>query len=312
MGVRHERDLLAAAVSPLVAGVVAGAATSRRVLGAFPTCVYVDMGAHERVLALLSSDALHLPIGLRVARPASALSWGVESGDEVVVGAGRVLLPSHEVVAARLARPARVVAQPDLPTPAAVDQLPDAGVLGELALDLTAAALTGRRVDDAVLGLVGAGRGLTPSGDDALCGVLLALVSVEHPDATRALAAVRAAALPVLGRTTSISAALVVAAASGYAVPEVVRLVTLIRNAGSTGRNQPAEPGPGAPEAAPVRPVDPGDDRPAYGPAQERVLAIGHTSGRDLLSGLSGALRALAHVLDPRPTTPPPEGAHRA
>jgi Protein of unknown function (DUF2877) len=284
MGGVHESDLLAAAVSPLVAGAVAEAPARRRVLGVFDTCVYLDLGAHDRVLALLAADALHLPIGLRLARPSSAVHWRVEPGDEVVVGAGRVVLPHHEIVASRLARPARVQPTPRVPTVADAERLPEPGVLGELTLDLATAALDRRPLDDAVLGLVGAGRGLTPSGDDALCGVLLALASVEHPDATRALADLRACVLPALGRTTSLSAALVVAAASGYAVPDVVRLVALL---------------------------DPHADRTAYAATLERVLSMGHSSGRDLLSGVSGALRALAR-LEPRPTTPPPEGAHRA
>ena len=289
-------------------------------LGVFATCVYVELGAHDRVLALLASDALHLPIGLRLAVPSAALSWGVEPGDEVVVGAGRVLLPAHEIVAARLARPSRVRATSWLPTPADAARLPDPGVLGDLTRDLTTTALAGRPLDAAVRGLVGAGLGLTPSGDDALCGVLLALASVEHPDAARALAALWAQLVPALGRTTSLSAALVAAAASGYAVPDVVRLVTLLAGAGAeVGRDRgvarPARHRPktsrGGDGARAVRSVDPRPDRTAYGLALEGVLAIGHTSGRDLLSGVSGALLALAHSLDPDPT-PPPEGAHRA
>ncbi|WP_404392205.1 DUF2877 domain-containing protein [Humibacillus xanthopallidus] len=315
MGEKHGTDLLGAAVSPLVAGAVAGGATRRRVLGVFTTCVYVELGAHDRVLALLASDALHLPIGLRLAVPSSALSWGVQPGDEVVVGAGRVVLPAHEVVAARLARPSRVRATTWVPTPADAVRLPDPGVLGDLTRDLTRTALAGRPLDAAVRGLVGAGRGLTPSGDDALCGVLLALASVEHPDAARTLAALRAQLAKALGRTTSLSAALLAAAASGYAVPDVVRLVTLLAAAGSTGRNDtPGTPGTSsvAGRAGAIPRVDPRPDRTAYDLALEGVLAIGHTSGRDLLSGVAGALLALAHALDPSPTTPPPEGAHRA
>ncbi|WP_141841741.1 oxamate carbamoyltransferase subunit AllH family protein [Humibacillus xanthopallidus] len=292
----HGSELVGAAVSPLVAGAVAGAPTARRVLGVFDTCVYVELGAHDRVLALLAADALHLPIGLRLARPSSALRWGVEPGDDIVVGAGRLVLPSLEVVASRLARPSRVHAAPRVPTVADAELLPDPGVLGELTFHLTVTALAGRPLADAVLGLVGAGRGLTPSGDDALCGVLLALASVGHPDAARALAALRAQVLPALGRTTSLSAALVLAAASGYAVPDVVRLVTLTVH-------------PGAHQTARAD-LTARADRTAYGPVLERVLAIGHSSGRDLLAGVSGALRALA-VLEPHPTTPP-EGAHRA
>lgn len=315
MGERHGTDLLPAAVSPLVAGAVAGGAARRRVLGVFATCVYVELGAHDRVLAVLASDALHLPIGLRLAAPSAELCWGVEPGDEVLVGVGRVVLPGHEIVAARLTRPSRVRATTWVPTSADAIRLPDPGVLGDLTRDLTTTALVGRPVDAAVRGLVGAGRGLTPSGDDALCGVLLALASVEHPDAARSLAALRAQLASALGRTTSLSAALLAAAASGYAVPDVVRLVTLLAAAGSTGRNDPPDTphtGRAAGRAGAIPRVDPGPDRTAYDLALEGVLAIGHTSGRDLLAGVAGALLALAHALEPSLTTPPSEGAHRA
>ena len=288
MGVRDEGDLLSAAVSPLVAGALAGPATPRRVLAAFATCVYVDLGAHDRVLALLTCDALHLPIGLRLAVPASGMVWGVEPGDEVAVGAGRVVL-RHPRGRCRAAEPsvARQVPRPSCRTADVCERLPEPGLLGELTHDLTTKALMGRPLGDAVLGLVGAGRGLTPSGDDALCGVLLALRSVDHPDAARALARLRAELVPVLQRTTSLSAALLVAAASGYAVPDVVRLVTL-RHGGTTGR---------------------------HGLARQRSFrrpqpcsAIGHSSGRDLLSGVSGALGAMAGSLSPLPAGPPTQG----
>ena len=312
MGVRHGTDLLAAAVSPLVAGAIAGPATPRRVLGVFATCAYVELDAHDRVLALLTADALHLPIGLRLGVPSTAHAWAVEPGDEVVVGAGRVVLPTQEIVAVRLARPSRVGAARWKPRPGDADRLPDPGLLGELTCDLTTRALAGRSVDAALWGLVGAGHGLTPSGDDALCGVLLALASVDHPDAVRALGTLTAEVRPALGRTTSLSASLVVAAASGYAVPDVVRLVTLLAGAGSTGRSDMAETGSHAAPGGPIRPVDPRPGHTAYAIAVERVLAIGHSSGRDLLSGVSGAVLAMAGALDRRPSNPPSEGAHRA
>ncbi len=204
-----------------------------------------------------------------------------------------------------------------LPTPADAARLPDPGVLGDLTRDLTTTALAGRRLDAAVRGLVGAGRGLTPSGDDALCGVLLALASVEHPDAARALAAragaaaCRCSTARRASRPRSSSAA-----ASGYAVPDVVRSSPSDRGRGRGGVERP--------DATPPRPAWRADVPVRSGPSTrdptgrhttsrlEAVLAIGHTSGRDLLSGVSGALLALAHSLDPGPTTPPPEGAHRA
>ena len=97
--------LLPAAVSPLVAAEVAGAPRRCRVLAAFPTCLYLDLGAHERVLAVLASDAVALPIGIRLALPSAEVRWGVEPGAHVVVGEGRVCLPRADVVAVRSLRP---------------------------------------------------------------------------------------------------------------------------------------------------------------------------------------------------------------
>ena len=65
----------------------------------------------------------------------------------------------------------------------------------------------------------------------------------------RARFAVVAAVRSVLSRTTSLSAALLVAAGEGYAVPDVARLVTLVAGAGSIGRNDRTEPVPGASSA---------------------------------------------------------------
>ncbi|NUO33688.1 MAG: DUF2877 domain-containing protein, partial [Dermatophilaceae bacterium] len=95
--------------------------------------------------------------------------------------------------------------------------------------------------------------------------------------ARRAHATVLAEVRPRLSGTTSLSAALLVAAGAGYAVPDVVRLVTGL------------VAGVVAPELV------------------DRVLAIGHSSGRDLLSGVTGALRALDASLEPTPQ----EGACR-
>ena len=136
------------------------------------------------------------------------------------------------------------------------------------------AALSGSGdvVDARVRELVGAGAGLTPSGDDALCAVLLVLRGVG---ADGAHALVRAAVSAAARRTTSLSASLLHAAAEGYAVPAVADLVRAVL----------------------------GDDPAAAGPALAAVLAIGHSSGRDLVAGIAGALHVLA--APPAPSVPP-------
>jgi hypothetical protein len=272
-----------AAVSPLVAPVVAGRLRPCRVLAAFPSSVYLATGPHDRVLALLASDAITLPIGLRVAEPSSRLAWGVRAGDEIIVGDGRVALPHADVVAVRTQRPARVrpgTGSSATPGRRALAAHVD-GALAGLARDLTGAALDGRAVDAAVAGLIGAGRGLTPSGDDTLCGVLLALGTSEGLSARRALSTVRSAVLAMTSRTTSLSAALLVAAGEGYAVPDVVRLATLCAG------------------VDPSIPVDPAE----FDLVLARVLAIGHSSGADLVAGLAGALDAVADRSLTRPST---------
>ena len=197
-----------------------------RVLAAFPTCLYLDLGAHERVLAVLASDAVALPIGLRLALPSTRSSAGVSSPARTS-SSGR----GAYAFRAPTSSPRGSAPVPRAPARrgSAGDRrgLPEPGVLGDLAHDLTAAALAGRPVEPGVRGLVGVGRGLTPSGDDALCGVLLPLAAVDAPHARRRArrpcAPPSAASLPW---TTSLSAALLVAAGAGYAVPDVARLVT--------------------------------------------------------------------------------------
>jgi hypothetical protein len=288
-----------AAVSPLTADVLQAEPSRARVLAAFPTALYLHLPErHEAVLPVLASDALRLPTGLRLGQPSAAVRWGVEPGDEVLVGAGHVHLPGTEVVAVRAWRPARVPdpAGPGEPaSPAAlavareVLEGPTAGaVLRELTRELVAAALppcgdVATRVARLVRGLLGAGRGLTPSGDDALCGVLLGLRAAGAPQP--AVQDVACAVRHGLPSTTSLSASLLCAAAEGYAVPEVAALVRAVP-AGAAADLHHALP---------------------------QVLAIGHSSGADLLAGLAGTLDALCRgdlPLSDNPH-PQPEGARR-
>jgi hypothetical protein len=127
-------------------------------------------------------------------------------------------------------------------------------------------------VTGAVTGMVGGGQGLTPSGDDVLCGLLLGLRPVPP-----AVAGVWAAVAPRLGATTSLSASLLAESAEGYAVPAVVRLGVALARArhGSDGADTLRR-------------------------AVREVAGIGHSSGADLLAGLAGALRALAETSVPR------------
>jgi hypothetical protein len=267
-----------------VAAALAGPPRPATVLAAFPTAVYLTGDRHDEVLPVLARDALLLPTAVRVAESAHGLSWGLAAGDTAVVGAGRVVLGHQAVVGVRSwrPRPVQVVHRADAEVPATWAGVVSAP-LRELTRHVVAEAVRGRSVDRHVRALVGAGVGLTPSGDDALCGALLVLRAAGHPAAAHLATAV----IGRLGATTSLSASLLREATDGYAVPAVVRLVS----AAVAGRAAEREG------------------------ALADVLAIGHTSGADLAAGVLAALEVLARTrTPPRPEPPPgalplPQGA---
>ena len=320
-----------AAVSPLTRDIVMGPARPARVLAVFPTAVYlaVDGGDHEgtarartalpgtalpgTVLPVVTADALLLPTALRLGLSSRDVRWSSAHGDEAVVGGGGVVAPGLDVRVAREWRPSRVRSGLALPGETARELLGHEGVLAGLCADLTRAGLRGEPVDRQVGGLVGAGVGLTPSGDDALCGVLLALRAwgpqrrgIEDGAAdARAEPAVSVAVASVVDavarnrhRTTSLSASLLTAAAAGFAVPQVSSLVeALSRSNSAAGRSLVVT-------------------------ALEAVHGIGHSSGRDLVAGLAGALHSIESTIPPiestiptieraGPASPRPEGTTR-
>jgi len=109
--------------------------------------------------------------------------------------------------------------------------------------------------------LVGAGRGLTPYGDDVLCGWL-----AIHRAAGVPTPAADAAVRSLLHRTTLLSATLLDCALHGEVLPEFAAWV------GALGA--PAEPA-----------------------ATAALEAVGHTSGRGLLAGARRGLAELATVV---------------
>jgi len=261
-----------AAVSPLVAAVVASRGDGR-VLGVFPTCVYLGFEDHATVVALLARDALQLPIGMCLTASSREISWGLAPGDHVRVGGGMVRLPRVDVVAAREQRPARVFAAAHRPTAHLrggtwATALPDSvrSDLADRATEIADAALSGAPLARMLSALLGSGPGLTPAGDDAVSGVLLTLRSAGEMPAVDRL---RRELEPLLPATTSLSAALLRAAAEGYAAPPVVALLDQI------ARGQ------------------------FVAAALDPVLAIGHTSGSDLVAGIVGTTRALHPALHP-------------
>jgi hypothetical protein len=257
--------VLPAAVSTLVAAVVHGEPVDATVIGAHRYALYLSV--RGSVLPVVASDAVAPPTAVRLAVPSGSVGWGVEVGQAVQVGGGRVTLPGVDLVAVRSWRPARVrpVESPRVGCPdgrrgshlSTQLELSGAGAESGWLADGIRDALT----EGGVARLVGRGAGLTPSGDDALAGALLVAHALgAGPDLADAVRARLAA-------TTAVSAALLDAAADGYAARQVVTLV----------------------DAAVA--ADPGAVRRAL-PA---VLAIGHTSGADTVTGVRAALEARHH-----------------
>lgn len=106
--------------------------------------------------------------------------------------------------------------------------------------------------------LVGRGAGLTPDGDDVLAGALVAASAVRDPR----LPGWRAATRSVLAgrRTTAVSVGMLHAALDGWASPPLSDALVAL-----------------------CGPDDPG-------PAVDRLLAVGHSSGRSLLDGMLSVL----------------------
>lgn len=253
------------------------------VLGVFRHALHLHTldprtGEPGAVLPVVTPQGLRLPTALVATPPVATMGWGVQPGDQAVVGDGAVRLPGVELRVVRTWRPGRVATASDtLLSPATL-----AGAVGTLDLPwreparhLVAAMRRGQPAHAPAAALVGRGAGLTPSADDMLCGVLLAL-RLHGPASARLVPALWSAIEPVLPATTSLSAALLAEAAQGYAVPAVLRLASVLA-AGASGEAAAHE----------------------LSEAVAAVLAVGHSSGADLLSGMLGTFDVLSGTLTP-------------
>lgn len=228
------------------------------------------------LVALLPADsplhpwAITLPVARQdVARIVQGAPVRVSEG-VVETGELRLELAGLEVVDLRLRRRPRKLAPAAVRTLARrAAALPPAGPF-EPAL---AAALGRFRAGGEVrelAALVGLGEGLTPSGDDAIVGVLAGLDAASEASGDAAALRGRLCAALELGtsRTTRLAAQMLDAAAAGFY----------------------AEPALGVLDAlAPPRP-----DAAALARAVAGLLAVGHRSGGDTLRGISAALERLA------------------
>jgi hypothetical protein len=241
------------------------------VLTATRSALYLAVGApgqdgHRRVLPVVALGGLPLPTAVTLGLELPSGGWGVAEDSSVLVGDSVVRLPGAEIRMVRAWSPPRVpTADGELPAGAlaAVSDALEPSALRDRAGGLCAELVDGADPSAFVRELVGAGPGLTPSGDDALCGVLLAL-RLLGPRTQGPRERLWDAVRDRLHVTTSLSASLLTEAADGYAVPPVARLCEALMA---------------------------GDEREALDLA-ERVAAVGHSSGRDLLAGLVAGLEA--------------------
>jgi hypothetical protein len=223
-------------VSPLplsatarVAALVAAAPDSRpRVLHRGRQAAYVDLGGW--CVGLVDRAGVHVPNAL----------VGDLTGVDLTVAAIEVRDGSFVIGG----------------TPTRVGRLRDAAV-PRLDLPPASPPATGTLTAHEAADLLGRGDGLTPAGDDLLCGWL-----AVHRAAGRATPEVDAAVRARLHRTTLLSATLLECALAGEAVPQVRAWLRALRT-------------------------------PAERSAARAVLDIGHTSGRALLHG---GRRALAEL----------------
>lgn len=276
-----------AAASSLSPSWLHGPPAPTRVVAVFDRAAYLlreaASGEGERplaqgdgeVLPLLAPGALDLPGGLRVTSQAHLDDLGLVVGDQVRVGRGQVHAPGSGLVVRRTWRP-RAVPSRALPSAARATARAAAQACLALVHDRLPVELPtdgGASAWSRPAELVGLGPGLTPAGDDLLCGVLLGLRAGGREDERAAL---EQAVTVLLGRTTVLSATLLRQAARGYAVPPVLDLLHAWQR-----------------PAGPARLVELGS----------HVAAVGHSSGPALLLGLAASLTD-----DHPPTTTQPAG----
>jgi len=268
----------ASSLQPVALGVTAHAALVRcggeaRVLARLPRGTYLRVGAEIAWLGGLGAT-LH-PRAILVPAPHP-------EPDLVRVEAGalvpwRPAAPALQgLTAADLAKRWQALAVAPLGTPGGFGVLlsgqPLAFPLGGAGAAAESLARACARDDavsaaDAALALLGVGGGLTPSGDDYVGGALFAraLVSAARPDAAAWRSAADRVVAAAAACTHPISAALLADLAAGHSWAPLHELVTALA-AGESGDVQASA---------------------------RRLVALGHTSGWDMLAGVAAGLGAL-------------------
>ncbi|MGS0687985.1 DUF2877 domain-containing protein [Nakamurella sp. GG22] len=258
----------AAGVRPLITG----PALRGAVLGSFTHAVIIGVptATGPRVMSLLTARAAGVPTGVRVAgaNPLPQPSPGAPA----LVGNGSVQLDGVDIRVtrywdSRVQRIRPVHAQVAALRMAAaradrgVEDRPVEALRRALAAnDCRSEQHPDSALGDAIDGLVGLGRGLTPGGDDVIAGLLGALHALGRQDVVDR---VRSRLQGLDGRTTTLSADLLRLAVDGHACLEALGV---LRSTTSADRGPAAR-------------------------AVGRLLSIGHTSGADLATGMAAGFQ---------------------
>jgi Protein of unknown function (DUF2877) len=268
------RDVICvAAASSALRAVLAAPARPAECLGVTRGALYLRTTGLPGALVVLTHDAVRLPCGLVLAAaseelPLRSVAAPMDPAAGFAVGDGAVRWtgPAGPVVVRAVrewapVRPARgEVASGALAAARSALSRAGPGIDRQLLADLGAAAGghdASAAAVSAATSLLGAGPGLTPSGDDVLAG-FLAGAAAFGIDATGLHEAI---AVLAPARTTALSAALLWHAARGECIDELAGLAAVLTSQRPLG-----------PERA--------------GPAVSRLLSVGHTSGAALALGL--------------------------
>jgi hypothetical protein len=260
-GLRPAPTVLLGQAPDFVRRALAGRTETPEILGTFPAALYLRLASGE-VIAVLSSEAVALPIGIVIEDWRAALPLPRDPAEVAIVDG--VLHVAELRIYPELPRSTRMpfVGEPDTP---GVQRCRDwlGGRLHHLCLD---ASLPGTLRDAgtpdqlrlAVSGLIGRGPGLTPAGDDLLCG-LLASAHLFGRDCTDFASAVATELANRPRATTALSRQLLLRACAGDGLPQLRELAAVL-----------------------VKPADPA----VVHKRLSLLTAIGHTSGLALLAGL--------------------------
>ena len=270
-----------AAIGPLLDG----PSRPAELIGSFSVAVYVRTA--DGVVAIVGPGGVRLPNAMALLQADHALVALHAATGPLLVGHGGVQVGPVRVIAGRWWDPVPRLGEIDVSllalrldtARAALPAWPDPGDPAVVRLragrEALASAIAG--VGDlagAVRALAGLGAGLTPAGDDLVAGTMAGLVvfgtALERADASALAAGIHRAVAGHADATTPLAADLAEHAARGALVQPAADLCRAL-----------ADQRPAA-------------DR-ALEPALERLLRLGHTSGRDLAEGLLlGASAALA------------------